>query len=585
MTPILFERTETAFTSNGIGRLADATKCEATEERNGIYELVMEYPVGGKMATELQVGRYIFATHDESKVPQAFQIYEVSNPLEGTITINAWHISYALNGIIVNPFTAGSCADALAAIPNNIVSSSPFTFWTDKSVTGNFSLTEPAPVRGVLGGTEGSILDTYGTGEYEFDMYNVKLYLHRGTNRGVSIRYGKNLTKLDQTLDASNVFNAVAPYWTGETGTVYLDHLVVRTGQTAGRAIVLDLSDQFENEPTAAQLEAAAQSYVDASPNYEVHENIKIDFVALWQTEEYKNFAALERIYLCDTVNIFYERLGINATAKCIKVVYDTLRERYVSMELGEPRTTLVQEISEQVVGSVLEDVPSKGMMQSAIDRATELITGGYGGYIKYTYLSDGTPSEILVMDSADASTAVHVIRINQSGIGFSSTGINGPYTSAWTIDGAFNADFITAGALNANLITAGILQDANGYNVWNLETGEFTLSGYATHSEAQSYAEAEVNDYENAVREYMNYNGSTGVLTLGDTGSQFKAMLENTRLAFTGADGSVVAWISNNQLYINEAVINTDLQLPGSSGKWLQQVRNDHFQIRWVGN
>lgn len=372
MIPILFENTETAFTSNGIGRLADAIKCEITEERNGQYELYLEYPVTGVLASELVPGRYIFATHDDSGVPQAFQIYSVEHHLQDVSTVRAWHISYALNGIILRPFTAVTCAGALAAIPNASMNVNPFTFWTDKQVTGDFVLKEPASVRSVLGGKQGSILDTYGTGEYEFDMYDVKLHLHRGEDRGVQIRYAKNLTKLDQELDASNVYVSAVPFWKSSDGNtvVYYNGVVTRTGSTPGRAVPMDLSGDFEDEPTTAQLQAACQAKLDASTSYTLKENLKIDFVALWQTEEYKNIAVTERIYLCDTVHVLYVQRGIDVSAKCIKVVYDTLHERYVSMELGEPRATL----GETIQRDIMSNVPTKDAMEQAISDATKTI-------------------------------------------------------------------------------------------------------------------------------------------------------------------------------------------------------------------
>lgn len=473
MIPILYASTETAFTSNGIGKLTDARKCEVTEERNGQYELVLEYPVTGKLAASLQPGAYIYAIHDDHKTPQPFQIYEVSAPLEGFLTVNAWHISYALNYIIVKPFSAGSCSSALQAIPTNSVNTNNFTFWTDKSVTADFETTVPMSARAILGGSQGSILDVYGPGEYEFDKLTVKLHANRGANRDVTIRYGKNLKSLDQSVDGSNVYNAVLPYWTNGEATVYATSLVVRTGETAKRAVALDMSGSFQDEPTVAQLTAAAQAYIDASSNYQVKENIKVDFVQLWQTEEYKNVANLQRVYLCDTVNVFYSKLGINATAKVIKVVYDTLRERYSEMELGEPRVSLSQQIQADVSESILAEVPSKSMMQNAIDHATQLISGGDGGYIKYHYAADGTPTEMLIMDSPLESTATNIIRLNQNGIGFSTDG-GSTYTSAWTIDGNFVADFITTGNLNASLLTVGRIQDVSGLNYWDLETGDF---------------------------------------------------------------------------------------------------------------
>lgn len=473
LTPTLYEKTETEFTSNGLGRLADCTKCEVTEERNGMYELVLQYPVNGKMFNELQIGRYIYANHDESRSPEPFQIYRLERPLEGFITVHAWHISYALNFITVEPFVAYSASAALTGIVSHSMNTNPFTFWTDKTGLGVFGIDRPATVRSILGGMQGSILDVFGGGEYEFTGTLVKLYASRGANNGVSIRYGKNLTKLDQQIDASNVCNSVVPYWTNGEDTVASPNIITRTGETADRVIPLDLSSYFTEAPAVEDLDLWAQDIIDNSQTYVLKENLKIDFVALWQTEEYKDVANLQRVKLCDTVNIYYAKMGVNVTAKVIKVVYDSLRERYTSIELGEPQTSLAQQIQESIVTPAVADKPSTTMMSEAINHATELISGGFGGYIKYKYLSDGTPSEMLIMDAASESTAQNIIRLNQNGIGFSNDG-GATYTSAWTIDGQFVADFITTGTLNANVIRAGIIQDADGDNYWDLEGGEF---------------------------------------------------------------------------------------------------------------
>lgn len=354
MIPKLYASTETAFTSEGLGRLTDATRCEVTEERNGIYELVLEYPVGGPMINKLQVGRYIGATHDDDQDVQPFEIYKVSAPIRGVVTVNAWHISYKLNSVAVLPFAADSCANALAAIGTNSLNTNPFTFWTDKAVAAPFELTVPKNARNILGGEAGSILDVYGKGEYEFDRYNVKLWTNRGADNGVEIRYGKNLTALDYQQNGASVYNAVAPFWTNDSTTVYLDHLVVRTGETAGNAIALDLSGEFDEEPTAAQLEAAAQAYIDASDNYEIKENIKVDFYPIWEADE--RYEA-EQVRLCDTVTIIFEGYNIRAKAKAIKVVYDTLRDRYKYIELGEPKATFAQEVTALVSDNIMGNV------------------------------------------------------------------------------------------------------------------------------------------------------------------------------------------------------------------------------------
>ena len=575
MIPILYEKTETDFASNGIGRLRDATRCEIVEERNGKYELVMEYPVGGALLEEVSYGRYIYALHDDSGEPQPFMVYKVSEPLKGVVTINAWHISYELNGVVVKPFSAGSCSAALAAIPGNSLNANRYTFWTDKSVAGNFSLKIPKSVRALLGGSEGSILDAYGTGEYEFDRFTVKLHLHRGSDRGVTIRYGKNLTKLDRALDGSNIYNSVAPYWTNADGvTIYTPTVVTKQGETAERTVALDLSNEFESQPTVSELTAKAQAYINSSESYKIKENIEIDFVALGQTEEYKDVASLERVSLCDTVTVIYGKAGVKAKAQCIKTTYDCLRERYISVELGEPKTSLSQQILSDVADKVAAVAPSKNYIQAMIDKATDLISGGFGGYIKYNYLSDGTPSEMLVMDAPNESQAVNILKINKNGIGFSNDG-GATYTSAWTIDGRFVADFITAGTLRGiqligNTISGGTITSEGSYpsgTVGRTTLTAGTLNSVGVNNGSGDHYEA-VFEASNILMEWYD---------LSNPSDKWSVYLEAGYLELKHmVNGNVVAQQTLNPetAVLEEVTVNRDMELRGRFivGNWIRE-------------
>ena len=460
MIPVLFESSATTFTTNGIGRLTDCISCLVTEERNGIFEVEFEYPITGVRYSEIQEGRIIVVSHDEDKDLQPFIIYRRTAPISGVVTFNAHHVSYLLSGIVVKPFTASSVADAFTQLTTKALNTNPFTFWTDNTTNGSLNIEVPTPVRSVLGGTEGSILDVF-RGEYDFDNFTVKNYAQRGTDSGVTIRYGKNLTDIKQVVDTDGLYDAVVPFWSDRQSTVVYGGIVAGTGQTATRVTSLDLSNEYEEAPTVSQLETKALSVINARKPWIPKENIKVDFVALWQTEEYKNIAMLERVKLCDTVNIIHENLGVSATAKVITVVWNALLERYDSIELGEAQSSFAQTIAAGVSAQaedLLANVPTTSSMAAAIEHATELITGGLGGHIVFLYDANGKPTDMLVMDTEDVSTAVHVLRINVNGIGFSSNGVSGTYTSAWTLDGAFVADFITAGTMSANRIHGGTL-------------------------------------------------------------------------------------------------------------------------------
>lgn len=465
MIPILYGKSETAFTSNGLGRLTDCISCLVTEERNGIFECEFQYPVTGKLYNEMVTnGGIVSVTHDDAKDRQPFDIYKYSAPINGIVTFNARHISYRLSGIVVKPYTAASCALALNGIVTNSVSTNPFTFWTDKAVTTTFKLETPTSAKALLVGQQGSILDVYGKGEYKFDKFEVKLYTNRGTNSGVTIRYGKNLSDTLVENDSGEYYNAIVPYWKGQDGTLVTltGWYVVQTGETLKYCIPVDFSSEFETQPTELELQTKAAAYLANNTPWLPKENVKVDFVQLWNTDEYKDVAVLERVKLCDTVAIYYPALGLtNSSAKVIKVVYDTLLERYSSIELGEPQQTLAQAIIQpyaQAIASI-SDKASVSFMEEAIQAATDLIAGGLGGHVVINRNADGEPEEILIMDTDNTSTAVNVWRWNLNGLAHSHSGYNGPFDDiAITQDGKINASMITTGVINANLIAAGTI-------------------------------------------------------------------------------------------------------------------------------
>lgn len=343
MIPVLYEENEYEFISHGIGGLAESSRCLVTEERNGQYELVMDYPADGALFSELKHSRKITAKPSDGKSPQPFEIYKITKPINGIVTINAQHVSYQLTYIPVAPFTAGTCAAAIAGVKNYSMESNPFTFWTDKTLQASYIQTIPASARERLGGVRGSILDVYG-GEYEWDKYTVKLHASRGSDNGASLRYGKNITDIKQEESIATTYTGAVGMWQGQVDDqevcIYSDAV---QSEYAGvypyhRTVVLDFSGNFQNPPTREQLYARTQTYITANDYGIPNVNLKVSFVPLWETEEYKDLAVLEHINLCDTVTVDFERLGIKAKAKVIKTVYDTLLERYKSIEIGDTR-------------------------------------------------------------------------------------------------------------------------------------------------------------------------------------------------------------------------------------------------------
>lgn len=537
--PILYNSTETDFADNGFGILSDAVSCVVTEERNGQFELQMQYPIDGIHYSDILEERILLAKPNPIDRAQPFRVYRSTTPLNGLVTFYARHISYDLSGIPANAFTAGSAADAMSKLSANAAIACPFDFWTDKTTVANMTVSVPAPIRSLLGGVQGSVLDVYG-GEYKFDRYRVSLYNQRGADRGVYIRYGKNLLDLEQERNCANVYTGVYPYWQGTDGQlVTLPEKIVKAEETFAveKAMMLDLSMDYENQPTETQLRERAQSYIKANNITVPTVSLTVSHAMLEQTEEYKGMALLERIELCDTVNIIFEKLGVSATAKAVSMTYNVLLERIESITFGDSRKTLIDGLNEQLSG-IQSDIKqsardNRSFLQKAIDDATSAITGNKGGYVVLHSTTGTNPDELLIMDTPDIKTAVNVWRWNKAGLGFSSSGYNGSYGVAITHDGKIVADYITAGTLSGNIIKAGRIQDSKSYNFWDLESGEFRLSAANTQVDSNSLSkyvgDAADSAADSALDSAKEYTDSAASDTLASANTYTDTSSKNT--------------------------------------------------------
>lgn len=483
MTPILLK----ADAKTKIGWLSECTACEVTEERNGVYELELVYPIGATHANDIVTDCYIKAKPNQTSANQLFHIYKVSKPINGEFTVYAEHVSYILSGYPVPTVSASGNAQVainaiLTAAKNQIGKATGFTAaTTDITLSSSINLSNVS-ARAALGGVEGSVLYTYG-GEYEFDNYTIKLHKSRGKDNGVRIAYGKNMTELKCDVDMSASYTGIFGYVKTDDVNLTSSYNVTNTSGISTRILVRDFSSDFgSNAPTQSSLDAAVQKYAEDNDINSIKASVTVSFVNLAQSPEYANIAPLEAVNLCDTVTIYHKELGVNIKAKVIKTVYDTIAEKYTKIELGSARTNMSSIISQTVKEATDAKniaISSKSEVtaayQEAIANATAAITGNSGGYIKLN--PSENPQELLIMNTADASTATKIWRWNLSGLGYSSTGYNGTYKTAITQDGHIVADFIDTGTLTANIIKAGIMQSTDGKFSFNLESGHIYAS------------------------------------------------------------------------------------------------------------
>lgn len=381
MIPIVYEKTETAFSSNGLGRLRDVVAAEVTEERNGVYELSLTVPVDGANYDLIKPGRFIGVTHDDTGDVQPFYVVGWSRPINGLVTFHAVHLSYRLTGVTV----WGKNINSLTAAFNLFrgVSGTRFRYVEGFTSSGYMAAGDGVPrtVRQMIGGVEGSVLDTYG-GELEWDRWTVKLHKARGTARDLVIRYGVNLLDYQEDTDYLGAFNSCIPYWVGMDGA---KNVVVRgsrvdSGSTSysGYRIVapLDLTDKFEEKPTAAQLESMAATVMAAQHPALPAQTIAVDFFRLQDTPEFENFAALLECRLCDTIRVEFPRYNMSGAFKIVKVVWDVLAERYSSMELGTLGTSLAEALG---ISTTAESISSTDDLGVAGDLAVAGNIAGAG--------------------------------------------------------------------------------------------------------------------------------------------------------------------------------------------------------------
>lgn len=539
---LLYDQDETLFTNNGIGSLADAVSCVVTEERNSTYELEMVYPVTGRHYADIQNRTLIFTKPNPFDEPEPFRVYRISRPLNGLVTVNAWHISYDLNGIPVRPFHTYTIDATLSALQTNAAINNNFTYYTDKpdSMVGEVWTDAPYSARNILGGMEGSVLQTY-RGELKFERFNVSLLTNRGTNSGVMLRYGKNIINFTQDENYSELYTGVAPYWKGEDTSVYLDNIIVWVQGTFGfeRILSLDLSGEFESAPTQDQLRARAEAYINDNQIGVPKASIDID---------YAMDATIESVRLCDTITCIYTDLGVQATAKVVKTVYDALLERYKSITLGTIRSNFADNYAAQT--------------QNLTNRIRT---------IESDYATDGEVREVV---TEEITTGTAFVQRAESII---ATALE-EYVRTGDFE-TFRSSVITQLSVQAGEIEA---------NFTSTSTSISTLSG---QTEQQF---ASIRSFIRLLATQVDPQGhitQQGGIVIGESSSEIKLKLENDILYFFTGDeklvttANAIAWFAANQLYVNNTTIQ-NLTL-GTTGAYLDARivgSGDNICVLWSG-
>ena len=349
--PRIYAENATDYTNNGKGYLTDAQACKVTEKLNGGLELEMSYPISGNGYENIKINAIIYCPINPYDNWQPFRIYNISRPQNGIVKVNAEHKCYELSGYPCLPNdsyieTAGSASQCMAYLESEVARTATalgnpaYTFQTDILSSVRWSIDSPTDIWSVMAQAA-----KWYNGEWKYDGTVCKLCEARGQDRHVKVQYGSNLSTLTQDeIDTS--YTHIMPYWTDGTTTVYITGYYMSAPNTESRmqkkVLILNLSSEFDSEPTEQELEDAGTAWMSENPPKGIEKNLKVTFVARGQTIEGASLGDIDHVELGDTINVSSNPLSVNSTLRCITLVYDVLRGVYSNAELGIVKSSLV---------------------------------------------------------------------------------------------------------------------------------------------------------------------------------------------------------------------------------------------------
>ncbi|PFQ01436.1 phage tail spike protein [Bacillus cereus] len=464
MNITLYKPNETDFTHNGIGILDNNIyEAEIEEILNGVYTLRFKYPLFAPHGLEID-GQYLI----KAPTPDGDQLFRVANPhpTNGEVQVFCYHIFYDLvdNFIEDTNIVGKSGMGALDQVKGVLQYPTKFDFYSDIENIANARLVRKNPVEFLLdNGQDNSFLNRWG-GELLRDNFNVRMLARRGRDRGVVIQHKKDLLGYEADIDWQSPITKIMPqganelllpekYVTSPLVNKYVNPKIRKIDFPEVKAKIGDAANDDDALPLPDALNKLRALSIAMFNNQHVDQPLatyKIKFQELSQTEEYKDLAVLQRVYMGDTVTVQHLDEGIDVKAKVVSYKYDPLNEEYTDITIGNYKESFT-DVSNKVdrIQDNLDGLETS-FLEKAKERATDLINSGFGGHVRVY------PERILIMDTDKEATAQKVWQWNINGLGYSKTGINGPYGLAMTMDGSIVADFITTGKLNASMVQTG---------------------------------------------------------------------------------------------------------------------------------
>lgn len=530
----VFSIDDKIYSSNG-DKVIQPTKAIVHKEDNGAFYLDIEAPL---IYDEYLIPNNILV----APTPQGEQAFRIGN-IEKTrtkIRFKANHVFFDSQDYLIEDsyVVDKNCNDALDHLNSATSDLSPFTTLSNITSLNSFRCVRKSLYEAIL-----VVLERWG-GHLVRDNWTIQIKDNIGLDNGVVVRYAKNLKNISASYDWEGVVTKLLPV--GKDGILLnaVDpnaSLYVTSGTQYDIPFTKTLSfnqdieeDDFKDEDTGVVDEAAykqalvddllaqAQSYVSE------HSMPKANYTLSANVEKVSDIG--------DRVEVIDEKLGLDVFTRIISYDYDCILGKYKELSFGNFTNTLsnlMTNLNAQTEKIVEENNQVlKITLNDEINEATAKIWNALGNsYVIY----DG--DKILVVDSLPKETATNVIMINSGGIGFSQTGINGTFQSAWTIDNVLNMEQINVINLTADLIKGGTLKLGNALN----QNGQL-----------------EVYDESNALIAELNKNG------LKMYGADGSYVLMNNTVGFAGFDNqnNKIYWVDQDEFHMKKSVVEEEITL-----------------------
>ena len=531
----IFEASDKQYTTNG-DIVLQTTKAKVHKEDNGDFYISIEAPLS--YIDYLVPNNIIVANTPQGD--QAFRITNVENT-RTKIKVKAYHVFYdSENYLIQDSYVVDkNCNDALDHLNSSTDTTSPFTTISDITKIASYRCVRKSLYEAIQ-----VLLERYG-GHLVRDNWTIGIRDSIGQDNGVTIQYGKNLKDIKATYNWDNVVTKLLPVGkdglllnaVDPTADVYLES-ATQYDIPYTKTVTFDQSEIVEADYTDEDTgEVDQEAYMQALVNDLAEQGQTYLDTNSVPVVNYTLSANVEKVSdIGDTIQVIDQKLGIELETNIIKYEYDCVLDKYTQLEFGNFIPTLsglvssitnqTQQIVDESIGTITITLGQE--LQEAQDKIWNALGSSY-----VIYEGD----KILVVDSLPKETATNVIMINNGGIGFSNSGINGPFNSAWTIDNVLNMEQINVINLTADLIKGGTLKLGSNLN----QNGQI-----------------EVYDEANTLIAELNKNG---LKMYGVDGSY---ILMNNTVGFSGYDrlGNQIYWVSKDEFHMKKSVVEEEITL-----------------------